>query len=67
MNIRREVISVAVIKLDPPPITDDVSELRNYVSDLYESLTAVFYSIDSENMTEEFLEKVHFTDRTTEG
>lgn len=67
MNIRREVISVAVIKLDPPPITDDVSELRNYVSDLYESLTAVFYSIDSENMTEEFLEKVHFTDKTTEG
>lgn len=50
---------MAVFKLDPPPATDDVNVLRNYISDLYDALYNVVYNLDSDNMSEEFLSSIN--------
>lgn len=59
LNIAREVISVAVFKLDPPPATNDISELRSYIYDLYEQLSFVLGNIDTNNMSDDFLSTIN--------
>lgn len=46
---------MAVFKLDPPPSTNDMAELRNYINDMYEQVAFVLGNIDSDNMTDDFL------------
>jgi hypothetical protein len=53
-----EVISVATFKLDPPPSTNDISEMRNYLNDMYEQLAFVLSNIDSDNITDDFLSAI---------
>lgn len=49
---------MAVMNIDPPPNTDDVRVLRLYVSNLYDVLVNVLSNLDSDNMSEEFLENL---------
>ena len=53
-----EVISVATFKLDPPPSTNDIVEMRNYLNDMYEQLAFVLSNIDSDNITDDFLSAI---------
>lgn len=46
---------MAVLRIDPPPASDDPAVLRRYIADLYEALTGVLYSLDGDNMSEEFM------------
>lgn len=50
---------MAVLKIDPPPNTDDVAVLRNYISDLYDTLINVIYNLDGDNMSEDFLNSLN--------
>mgnify|MGYP006938627519 FL=1 len=58
MSTVEEVISVATFKLDPPPSTNDISEMRNYLNDMYEQLAFVLSNIDSDNITDDFLSAI---------
>lgn len=49
---------MSVLKLDPPPETDDIRELRAYVNDLFTALSNVVYNIDEDNFSDEFLSKM---------
>lgn len=49
---------MAVLRIDPPPASNDPSLLRNYIADLYEALTGVLYSLDTDNMSEDFLKNI---------
>lgn len=51
---------MAVLKLDPPPNTNNIEELRAYVNDLYEAVCSVIYNLDSDNMSEDFLGTLNF-------
>jgi hypothetical protein len=53
---------MAVLKLDPPPSTDDVTILRAYINDLYDALRNVIYNLDGDNMSEEFLGTLNITE-----
>ena len=55
LNTAEEVTSVATFKLDPPPSTNDIGEMRNYLNDMYEQLAFVLSNIDSDNITDDFL------------
>lgn len=46
------------MNIDPPPNTDDVRELRLYISNLYDVLRVVLSNLDGDNMSEEFLESL---------
>ena len=50
---------MAVLRIDPPPASDDPAVLRKYIADLYEALTGVLYSLDTDNMSEEFLSNIN--------
>lgn len=50
---------MAVLKLDPPPETDDIRELRAYMTELYDVLCSVLYNIDEDNLSEEFLNNIN--------
>lgn len=52
------MISVATFKLDPPPSTNDMGEMRNYLNDMYEQLAFVLNNIDSDNITDDFLSAI---------
>ncbi|WP_293969165.1 hypothetical protein [uncultured Ruminococcus sp.] len=58
---------MAVLKLDPPPSTNDVSVLRGYINDLYDALVNVVYNLDGDNMSEEFLSSIHTTNKSESG
>lgn len=49
---------MAVLRIDPPPASNDPGVLRNYIADLYEALTGVLYSLDTDNMSEDFLKNI---------
>lgn len=49
---------MAVLRIDPPPASNDPRVLRNYIADLYEALTGVLYSLDTDNMSEDFLKNI---------
>ena len=53
---RRERGKMAILKLDPPPETDDAAELRAYISDLYDELKNIVYNIDGDNLSDELRE-----------
>ncbi len=44
-----------VLKIDPPPATNDINVLRNYVSDLYDALYNTIHNLDSDNFNEDFI------------
>lgn len=46
---------MSVLKLDPPPDTDDIRVLRAYVSELYDAVVNMIYDLDGDNLSEEFL------------
>lgn len=50
---------MAVLKIDPPPNTNDVRILRDYVSDLYDAIYNAIYNLDGDNMSEEFLSSLN--------
>ena len=52
---------MAVLKLDPPPTTNDINILRSYVSDMYDALCNVVYNLDADNMSEDFLNSINIT------
>jgi hypothetical protein len=58
LSTAEEVISVATFKLDPPPSTNDIGEMRNYLNDMYEQLAFVLSNIDSDNITDDFLSAI---------
>ena len=58
MSTAEEVISVATFKLDPPPSTNDIVEMRNYLNDMFEQLAFVLSNIDSDNITDDFLSAI---------
>lgn len=58
---------MAVLKLDPPPSTNDVSVLRGYINDLYDALINVVYNLDGDNMSEEFLSSIHTSNKSESG
>lgn len=49
---------MATFKLDPPPSTNDIGEMRNYLNDMYEQLAFVLSNIDSDNITDDFLSAI---------
>lgn len=49
---------MAVLRIDPPAASNDPGVLRNYIADLYEALTGVLYSLDTDNMSEDFLKNI---------
>ncbi len=58
---------MAVLKIDPPPATEDINVLRSYVSDLYDALMNVVYNLDGDNMSEEFLNSLQSSDKNKDG
>lgn len=50
---------MAVLKLDPPPETDNINVLRSYINDLYDALINVVYNLDGDNMSDEFLNSIN--------
>lgn len=58
---------MAILKIDPPPNTSDVTVLRNYISDLYDTLVNVIYNLDSDNMSEDFLNSLSAIQSESEG
>lgn len=58
---------MAVLKLDPPPTTNDVSVLRSYINDLYDALVNVVYNLDGDNMSEEFLSSIQIQNKIESG
>ncbi|MGN1434061.1 MAG: hypothetical protein ACI4XI_10210 [Ruminococcus sp.] len=58
---------MAVLKLDPPPSTNDVSVLRRYINDLYDALVNVVYNLDGDNMSEEFLSSIQTSNNSESG
>lgn len=49
---------MATFKLDPPPSTNDIGEMRNYLNDMYEQLAFVLSNIDIDNITDDFLSAI---------
>lgn len=58
---------MAVLKIDPPPSTNDVSVLRSYINDLYDALVNVVYNLDGDNMSEEFLSSIQTSNKNESG
>lgn len=55
---------MAVFKIDPPPSTNDITVLRNYVNDLYDALVNMVYNLDGDNMSEDFLNTIKFNEES---
>lgn len=49
---------MAVLKLDPPPATDDVRVLQGWMQDMYDAVNNLVYNLDEDNFNDEFLEKI---------
>lgn len=56
---------MAVLKLDPPPVTDDIRVLQAWANELYEQVNFVLANIGEDNMEEDFFEKL--TNRAAGG
>lgn len=50
---------MAVLKLDPPPETDDVRILSAWANEMYESVNFVLSNIGEDNLDEEFYNKIN--------
>lgn len=50
---------MAILKLEPPPATDDVRELRAWNNDLYEQLSFVLQNIGEDNLEADFFDKIN--------
>lgn len=60
---------MAVLKLDPPPETEDVRVLRAWANEMYEQVSFVLGNIGEDNFEEDFFEKLNRTVNggTTDG
>lgn len=58
---------MAVLKLDPPPETDDVRELRAWTNDMYEQVSFVLRNISEDNFEEDFFDKLSRTGGVNDG
>ncbi len=50
---------MAVLKLDPPPETDDIRVLRSWANEMYEAVSFVFQNIGEDNLEEDFFNKIN--------
>lgn len=50
---------MAVLKLDPPPVTDDIRVLRAWANEMYEQMNFVLANIGEDNLEEDFFEKLN--------
>lgn len=60
---------MAVLKLDPPPETEDVRVLRAWANEMYEQVSFVLGNIGEDNFEEDFFDKLNRTVNggTTDG
>lgn len=49
---------MAVLKLDPPPETDDIRVLRAWANEMYEQVSFVLQNIGEDNIEAEFFDKI---------
>ena len=56
---------MAVLKLDPPPVTDDIRVLRAWANEMYVQMNFVLANIGEDNLEEDFFEKLN--NRSKEG
>ena len=52
---------MAVLRIDPPPASDDPAVLRRYIADFYEAVNSVIYNLDSDNMSEDFMSGINIS------
>ena len=50
---------MAVLKLDPPPETEDIRVLRAWANEMYEAVSFVFQNIGEDNLEEDFFNKIN--------
>lgn len=50
---------MAVLKLDPPPETDDIRVLRAWAVDMYEQVNFVLSNIGEDNLEQDFFDKLN--------
>ena len=50
---------MAVLKLDPPPETEDVRVLRAWANDMYEQVNFVLNNIGEDNLEADFFDKLN--------
>lgn len=50
---------MAVLKLDPPPATDDVRVLSAWANEMYENVNYVLSHIGEDNLEEDFYNKIN--------
>lgn len=50
---------MAVLKLDPPPETDDIRVLRAWTNEMYEAMSFVLSNIGEDNLEEDFFNKIN--------
>lgn len=60
---------MAVLKLDPPPETEDIRVLRAWANEMYEQVSFVLGNIGEDNFEEDFFDKLNRTVNggTTDG
>lgn len=50
---------MAVLKLDPPPETDDINVIRAWANELYEQVNFVLSNIGEDNLEQDFFDKLN--------
>lgn len=50
---------MAILKLDPPPETEDIRELRGWANEMYEAFSFVLRNIGEDNLEEDFFNKIN--------
>lgn len=50
---------MAVLKLEPPPATDDIRELRAWANEMYEQVNFVLNNIGEDNLEADFFDKLN--------
>ncbi len=50
---------MAVLKLDPPPETDDINVIRAWANELYEQVNFVLSNIGEDNLEQDFFDKIN--------
>ena len=50
---------MAVLKLEPPPATDDIRVLRAWANEMYEQVNFVLNNIGEDNLEADFFDKLN--------
>lgn len=49
---------MAILKVDPPPVTEDIHELRAWANEFYEQANFVLSNIGEDNLEADFFDKL---------